>query len=1009
MAFFLCGNSFYVVLISLWILEAGLLRASDGAREESVPLEQVFQKPPLAARPLGWWHWINGNVTKEGIRADLEDMKRVGMGGAQILDVEIYLPKGPVRYGSDSWHEHVQYAIKTAAELGLELDIANSSGWSGSGGPWITPERAMKKIVWSETTAGGGPVTMDLAKPETKLDFYRDIAVLAVPVTTGRLDKLDAKINWATKPVIRPESASLSGIARDQILNLTDKMNPSGKLTTTLPAGQWVILRFGYTATGSTNHPASPEGKGSEADKLDADTVAFQFEKSLDRIIRDAGPLAGKSFKSILFDSFEAGFQNWTEHLPAEFSKQRGYDLIPFLPVLTGRIIESSEVSEAVLWDFRQVIDEMFAEKYFGTMHQLAAKHGLRIYSESEGGPLNPMSANRHVDVPMNEFWMPDVSARASRMKQTVSAASFLGRPIVAAEAFTAKPEHARFLPTLASLKAPGDHAFTIGINRFCLHSYTHQPVTEAAPGFSLGRYGTHFGRLVTWWPYARSWIEYVSRCSALLQRGKTQADICLLVDEDLGYGLPSKIATAYPGFDFQVAYPSDLRQMSVREGRLVHPEAGSFRILITPQKGTSKSWVAEVATLQRLRDLVKAGAWIAGPPPMAPAGLKDWEQKTEFERLIKEIWGDSTVGPGTRRSIGLGRVDAAQADPAKLLLESGVKRDVDWSPPEAQIRFIHRQEGGVDFYFIQSADKKSQRIQLRLRQTGKIPEIWDPMTGQMAASPIFDVQGSVTTIPMDLEPEGSVFVVFQKPLPSAWISSATNVRMELKTGPLLAATNPVHLRYHDGTEKDVTLPPANPTVEIKGPWQISFPEVRGAPLDLRNSQLFSWPASPEERIQHYAGTAVYRTEFTIPKVGDSEVVILDLGKVDDVAQILINGKDAGIDWHPPFRGVVSSLVREGENEIEIRVANRWINRLIGDEAIPTNLSYQPTGKNKFTDGRLEKIPDWLYQTDARTVETKKRSFAVWKHYEATDPLVPSGLLGPVKLEFFSILPAKSP
>lgn len=1009
MAFFLFGNSFYGVLIFLWIFEGGMLRASDSARGESVPLETVFQKPPLAARPLGWWHWINGNVTKEGIRADLEDMKRVGMGGAQILDVEIYLPKGPVRYGSDSWHEHVQYAIKTAAELGLELDIANSSGWSGCGGPWITPERGMKKIVWSETPVEGGPVAVNLAKPETKLDFYRDIAVLAVPATTGRLEDVETKINWATKPVIRPKTFNVPGIGPDQILNLTEKMDVGGKLAATLPSGRWVILRFGYAATGSKNHPASPEGQGLEADKLDPDTVAFQFEKSLGRIIRDAGPLAGKSFKSILFDSFEAGFQNWAEHLPSEFQKQRGYDLIPFLPVLAGRIVQTPEVSEAVLWDFRKVIDEMFAEKYFGTMHQLAAKHGLRIYSESQGGPLNPMSANRHVDVPMNEFWMPDVDGRASRMKQSVSAASFLGRPVVAAEAFTAKPENARFIPTLASLKAPGDHAFTLGINRFCLHSFTHQPVTEAAPGFSLGRYGTHFGRLVTWWPYARSWIEYVSRCSALLQRGKIQADICLLVDEDLGYGLPSKIATAYPGFDFQVAYPSDLKKMMVKEGRLVHTEAGSFRILITPQKGTSKSWVAEVATLERIRDLLKAGAWLAGPPPTAPAGLKDWEKKTEFDLLVREIWGDSAVGSGAHRSLGLGRVDAAQADPAKLLVDSGAKRDVDWSPSEAQIRFIHRQEGERDFYFIQSGDKKPQRIQLQLRQSGRIPEIWDPMTGQIAASPVFDVQGAVTTIPLDLEPEGSVFVVFQKTLPSNWVSSATDVRMELKAGPLLAGGNLPCLRYHDGTEKKFPVVASSPAVEIKGPWQINFPAVRGSPLDLHDSQLFSWPDSPEERIRHYAGTAIYRSEFTMPKVGGDKVVILDLGNVADVAQISINGKDAGIDWHPPFRGVVSSLIRDGKNEIEIRVANRWINRLIGDEAIPTNLSYQPTGKSKFTDGRLEKMPDWLYQADARGVETKKRSFAVWKHYEATDPLVPSGLLGPVMLEIFQTVSTKTP
>ncbi len=577
----------------LFALALHLAMPSSPASAADDELQIGFRNPPPEARPLVWWHWINGNVTKEGIRADLEDMKRVGIGGAQILDVEIYLPKGPVRYGSDSWHEHVQHAIKTAADLGLELDIANSSGWSGSGGPWITPDRAMKKLVWTETKTKGGAVSVKLAQSPGKLGFYRDIAVLAVPATTERLEKMDAKINWATKPVIRPDATGVRGIARDQVLDLTDQMDAAGKITTTLPPGEWVILRFGYTATGSTVHPASTEGQGSEADKLDADTVAFQFEKSLGRIIKDAGPLAGKSFNGILFDSFEAGFQNWTKHLPTDFSQQKGYDLIPFLPVLTGRIIESQEVSEGVLWDFRHVIEELIAENYFGTMHRLASEHGLKIYSESQGGPLNPMSANRHVDVPMNEFWMPDTASRASRMKQTTSAAGFLGRNIIGAEAFTAKPEDGKYLAIPSNLKSPGDYAFTTGINRFILHHYTHQPVTDAAPGFALGRYGTHFGRLNTWWPYADAWVSYVSRCQFLLQQGRTVADVAILVDEDTGYGFPSKMTDIVPGYDFHVCYPPDLRAMSWKDGRLVHPQGQSFGLLMTPDPWVARNFNA--------------------------------------------------------------------------------------------------------------------------------------------------------------------------------------------------------------------------------------------------------------------------------------------------------------------------------------------------------------------------------------------------------------------------------
>lgn len=344
-----------------------------------------------------WWHWINGNVTKEGIAADLEDMKRVGIAGVQMFDVEIYLPPGPVRYGSDRWHEAVQFAIRKADELGLEFCMMNTPGWSASGGPWVTPERSMKRVVWSETETAGGPVAVTLPQPEGKLGFYRDIAVIAVPATTERLDTLPPKVGEATKPVTRVLSGPVSAIPEDQVIMLSGKMDASGKLSADLPRGRWMILRFGFTTTGSTNHPAVPEGKGLEIDKLDADAVAFQFDRALGRVIREAGPLAGKTFNGILFDSFEGGPQNWTDQFPAAFTKQKGYDFLPFLPLITGRIIGSPEKSEAVLWDFRHVLEELFAENYFGTMHRLAAEHGIKIYAESQGGPLNPMSANRQI------------------------------------------------------------------------------------------------------------------------------------------------------------------------------------------------------------------------------------------------------------------------------------------------------------------------------------------------------------------------------------------------------------------------------------------------------------------------------------------------------------------------------------------------------------------------------------------------------------------------------------
>ena len=982
--------------------------------DSGLSLEMGFENPPLEARPLGWWHWVNGSVTKEGIKADLEAAKAAGMGGVQMFDVEIYMPPGPVRYGSDLWHEHVQYAIKTADDLGLEFHLMNTPGWSASGGPWVTAELSMKQLVWSETETTGGKISLKVPKSETgppskprhpvDLDFYQDIAVIAVPQTTERLDNLDKKIGAAAKPVSRlfdneAWGSEVVGIPLDQVLNLTSKMTNDGLLATTLPPGDWVILRFGFTTTGRGNHPAVPEGTGLEIDKLDADAVAFQFEKAVGRIIEEAGPLAGKTFTGLLFDSFEAGFQTWTAKFPSEFSALKGYDIIPYLPLMTGRIIESRQVSEAVLWDFRHVIEELIAENYFGTMHRLAAEHGIKLYSESQGGPLNPMSANRHVDVPMNEFWMPEATARASRIKQSVSSASLAGKRVVAAEAFTATPENGKYQNSPSALKRPGDQAFALGINRFALHSYTHQPVTEAAPGFALGRYGTHFGRLNTWWPYADGWIDYVSRSQFLLQQGRIVADVCFLIDEDLGYGLPSELITMLPGYDFELCYPPTVREMTVRDGMLVHPSGTEFRLLVTPGTWMDKTWVAELSTLRHIRNLVYAGATLTGVAPVAPAGLRDLRQQGEFDQLVEEIWG-KLDGKGVRsKKLGAGNVYAAGLSPLEILQKKHIGPDLSWLPSGADFKFIHRSTAKADIYFVFNNSENPLRAQLHFRQENRRPEIWNALTGSHWDARLFNRTNDGITLPVEFAPWGSTFVIFNKLLPKRWITKASPVSLEWNARKLLSRAESIMIRYSDNKQENINLGALPENLCVQGPWQVSFTDGRGAPEKMVFNDLISWSESPHPGIRYYSGTAVYTTNFEMPSLTPDQVAILDLGEVADIARVFVNGDEVGVLWSPPFRTDITSFLQEGSNSLKIHVANRWINRLIGDEAIAVDYSYQEGG-TKFTEGKLEVLPEWLQDPSLRP-ENGRESFSIWKHYEADSPLVASGLLGPVKIEWF--------
>lgn len=930
-------------------------------------LDAGFAAPPPIARPLVWWHWINGNVTGRGIEADLADMKRVGIAGVQMFDASIYLPPGPVRYGTDAWHEHVQHAIATADRLGLEFHLMNTPGWSASGGPWVTPERSMKKLVWSETAAdGGAALALDVPAPKIealkfrtpparKMDnFFRDVAVLAVPAESTRRTP-----DWESKTKLKEKTLNAAPldadgtdcIPRARVIDLTAAFDAAtGTLRATLPAGRWTILRFGFTSTSSTNHPAVPEGHGLEIDKMDAGAVSFYFDQALGRILREAGPRVGRTLKGLLFDSFEGGPQNWTDTFPAQFRALKGYDFIPLLPVLTGRVIESPSFTEAALRDFRGAVEELIAKNYFGTMQRRAREQGLVLYAEAQGGPLNPVSANEFVDVPMNEFWMPDTAPRLPRIKLVASAANVLGRRLVGAEAFTAKPEDGRWLATPATLKDPGDYAWTAGVNRFSLHHYTHQPADDG-PGFGLGRYGTHFGRLNTWWPLAGAWIDYLARGQFLLQQGRTVADIAYLHTEDHGYAFPAGMVTTPAGYDFDIVYPHHLGAMTWRDGTLTLPTGPTYRVLMLPE-----NWAADLPTLRRLRDFARAGAPIFGNAPLAPAGVRDYEARREFTTLVRELW--EAPRPLIRRA----------AAPAALG-EIGLPPDVGPPAPPAggEIRFIHRRTPEAEIYFVLNHSDRDVAGDFTFRVTGRQPELWNAITGACTDAPAFRPVATGTSVPLHLEPRGSIFVVFRR-----------------------AAAGP-----RAGPPKTVVTA----TLPISGPWRLAFHDGRGAPPEATFANLASWTDHENPGIRFYSGTATYRTTFAVAAATARTGATLDLGAVADLAEVRLNGAVVGTLWQPPFRAEITRHLRAGENLLEVRVANRWINRVIGDESLPTDLAYQPEGTNKFTDGRLKQLPVWLYDR-TRLSERKRHSFTTWKHYEADSPLIPSGLLGPVRIEW---------
>lgn len=990
-------------------------------------LETQFVQPPASARPMTYWFWVNGNVTKEGICADLEDMQRTGLGGGFIFDGSLYLPPGPLRYGTDEWHDHVQYAISTAAELGLRLGIMLCPGWATAGGPWNSLDQSMKLLVWSEQDAEEGDWSGVLPTPPHLEGYYRDVAVLAVPadqqiaaettidgaavtlripeaaevrsvilpprpgatyegtvefsadgetfeealsfrestrdwlmavplavpVQTVRAVRVSFKSNPGREvldqiriaaspklsfPVAQaglvplPEVQTVGGSGDERgiaVIDLTDRLQQDGSLQWKAPPGRWTILRFGFTTSAATNHPAAEDATGWEIDKFDAAAVEHHLERSVGPIIKRAGRHAGKALAYLWGDSWEAGPQNWTAKMPELFRERRGYDMRSFLPCLTGRLVETREKSEAFLRDFRLTLGDLYAEEYFGTVAKFAHKHGMKFGAQGYGAPFDQFKVNARLDIPSVEFWMEGIYKAHG---VATSVAHTTGKNVVMAESFTSRQPDSRWTEIPSRLKVAGDSAYAAGVNLFVLHSYIHQPRSDLAPGFTHGRYGTHFGRLNSWWPLAKGWTDYLSRCQFLLQVGAPVSDVLFVVPDQLKLE-ERNLSVPWTGSGLRGDYlaVSQILSSNVQDGLVKTGGTTAYRAMVLP--GACR---VSLAQLRHLAELRKEGATIYGPFNPLPAGLLDVDN-FEWQRVAADF-GNLPAPPS-----GWGITPDFQS--------------------EEDLLFLHRTAPGYDIYFVSNPHPREVRTELRFRATAPSVEFWDPLNGRVASLSGTPVEGG-TLVRHTFAPSGSGFFVF--------------------------AANPAKL----------SAPPASvgaeQTLRVGGEWKVVFQAGRGAPEQAMTwRELISWPEHPDSGVRFFSGVATYATTLQMPE--KPARAVLDLGAVFDMAEVIVNGKSAAILWTPPFEVEIGSLLEEGSNSLEIRVANRWINRLVGDEQLPPDAKYSGKEVSMLSRGALMEFPSW-WQT--QNPQRERITFATWKHYDGSEELTPSGLLGPVFLRW---------
>lgn len=1163
-------------------------------------LEQRFASPEGDAWPWTYWYGMNGNLSREGITADLEAMHRVGIRGVLYMEVAILFPQGPVRSLTPEWHDLMQHAMREADRLGISWNMNNDGGWAGSGGPWITPELSMQVIVWSETTVGGpNTVSTTLSQPQATRGYYKDISVLAFPVPSGdskrmsdyspkltygldrkefdssnlldgnfgtvsflpqlppgqkqclnidfpepftaqsmsialavwnngmgaihgelqisddgkeyrtvrklnlywpncsvnfkpvssrhyrvivdyiagnwvfgktkgiplggvqlhegpRMEDIPGKALYLRQGAYSVGSDALSGepqftedtvIHSQQILDISSKMDANGLLKWEAPPGKWTVLRCGYTTTGAENEPSPTELRGLECDKLSKKAIEVQFDGLVGKLLQDEAAAGAKVVKMSHIDSWEVGSQNWTLDFREQFQTRRGYDPVPWFPVLTGRPIESAERSERFLWDLRRTIADLLLENYAGHLKEICHEHGLTLSIEAYGaGPLDELAYGGVADVPMGEFWTGDGPyAKTFNIcnKAMASSGHVYGRPIIQAEAFTADYTYAKYAGHPFWFKPLGDLAFTWGINRMVQSQFIMQPWKDRKPGLTLGPWGSHINRGNTWWDQSQSWNAYMARCQALLQSGTFVADVAYLGSESAPYRAPYREdldPPLPPGYDFDFLPPQVLLEdATIRDGRITLKSGMSYRLLVL-EPGHAMT----PALLRKVQQLVRDGATVIGPRPVNSPSLSDFPQcDAEVRQMAEEMWRECDGSSIRENRFGDGKIIWSQ-EISDILAGLGVPPAFDCSEAAVggEIRFIQRNIDGDDFFFVASGVPEARRFlcTFRIDGKGKTPELWWPDSGRIEPISVFNelaipvgrssfatpVNSARVTIPLSFDPYGSVFVVFRRsagPQADHIVSIQRNGAAVYGLTPVLQnlmSTTDVKRgdgglvieTSAEGTYNFVTaaghslsaqVPQLADPITIQGPWRLEFPKDLGAPDHVTLDRLIAWTDHPDFGVKYFSGTATYRNRFKLNKgmLGSNHGLYLDLGSVSVIAEVVLNGKDLGVLWKPPFIVDITDLVNAENNNLEIRVVNLWPNRLIGDEHLPDDCVWAKpsSARDPFPKAMgqvIDQWPQWLLENKPRP--SKRVAFPTWKQWSKDDPLLESGLLGPVRV-----------
>jgi len=977
-------NLKYLLLLLIALLYACTQTPIETTSNDFSFLRENFNKPPKEYGVSCWWWWLNGNVDKAAITKDLEAMKDRNFFGAMVFDAGGHnhrgndeIPDGPL-YGSKEWNELFLFALDEAERLDLEIGFNIQSGWN-VGGPRVTPQYSAKQITFSETIISGNKtINQQLETPPARQDYYQDIATIAVPLleenkTNITISDLDYKLavhelggsapdtRFLLKNIPRPDKRRRKDqetqmgnpyiINPDQVLDLTSKMDQDGMITWDAPAGNWSILRFGYTVTKSHVSTSSAGWQGNVLDYMSSEAFEFYWNDVVEPIFKVVGKHVGKTLKFMETDSWECGGMNWTKNFREEFKTYRGYDLLHYLPVAAGYVIEDTTTSNNFLADFRKTIGDLVADKHYAEFSRYAKKYQMDILPESAGPHAGPMDGIKNYgfsDIVMSEFWSPSPHRPKPHnryfLKQASSAAHIYGKKIVGAESFTTIGFHWND-ELWHDQKSSFDHEICAGLNRVYFHTFTCSPPSAGLPGQEYFA-GTHVNPQVTWWDQSGAFIDYMHRTQLVVQKGKFVADVLYYYGDHVPnvFGIKnSDPAGVLPGFDYDVTNETILLQLKMSDGKIVVPGGVEYRVLVLPDHK-----VLSLDALNKVEELLQQGAKVIGHKPEKLASLVgSLEDQNQFHKIADKIWGDGNSVKGENK-FGKGMVIWGISAREYLLSQQvPIDFNVVGSDSKTDYDYIHYTIDNGHVYFVTNQTTDRQKINCQFRVNGLQPELWDALAGSVRDAQAFTQDGEITTLPLTLEPYEAVMVVFEKEIDNDVNGSALRNYVNYET-----------------------------VQDIEGAWEVNFDTAWGGPASVMFPELMDWSQHTNDAIKYFSGDAIYNKSFTVdfdPQKDKTYTLRLESVKDVGIAEVTINGTNKGILWTKPFRVNISNELQKGENTLQIKVVNSWYNRVVGDQINPEKKQYTKTNINLSVDHRGRPLKEIT--------------------------LEPSGLIGPVTIE----------